>query len=324
MNLLLVIAGFALIAVIFVDLVQTTLTVNGSGFLSRRLAAVVRWPLKLWYRRSKSHHALAVAGPTVLLALFVVWFGLLWAAWTLVFAGGDASVLQSPSKQPADVGGLIYFVGFTIITLGVGDYAPDGALWQFLTVVASASGFFLVTMVITYAVPVVSAVVEKRQLASYIHAIGQSPRMMLERAWSGSDYSGLNSHLLTITQQIHRIEKQHLAYPVLHHFHSRDRGSSLPSAVAVLDETLSVLLVGLPTEQRPPDAVLLPARAAIDGLLDTLSEAFIRGDEPPPPPPELPDRLQPAQPEVEEAFPKLERRRRLLHSWLLDDGWCWR
>lgn len=316
--------GSALIILVFVDLVQTTLAVNGHGLMSGPLSAGVWRALLGLHRLKRSQGLLCAGGPAIIVLFYVVWFGLLWAGWTLVFASADDSVLQGMTKQPADAGELLYFVGFTIITLGVGDYVPQGDLWQVLTVVASASGFFLVTMIITYVLPVLSAVVHARQLASSIHGLGRSPDQLLQRAWNGRDYSALDSPLQTLTQQIRQLEKQHLAYPVLHYFQSRTRKSNLALAVSSLDDFLSLLLSLAPAEQRPAEAVLGPARDAVDDLLTTLRENFIKPADETPPPPTLPLTGAAGQREVGDAFEPLAQRRRLLLGWVADSGRSWR
>lgn len=323
MNFLQAAAGVALITAVFVDLVQTILVAHGGGWLGARLSLLVWRPLGCIHRRRASRRLLSAGGPTVLLACFNTWFMLLWAGWSLVFASANGAVVQSTTRQPADISELIYFVGFTIITLGVGDYVPQDGLWQILTVIASASGFFLVTLVITYAVPVVSAVVEKREVAAYIHGLGRSPRALLDRAWSGSGYTELNSHLMTLTQKIRHLEKQHLAYPLLHHFHGRDRNDSLPLAITALDEALSILMVATPREQQPPDAVLVPAREAVSGLLSSLEVASIKASGETPPLPLLPQRSKGRRSEMETGFRELAKRRSLLLSWVRDDWWSW-
>lgn len=315
--------GVALIVIVFADLLQTTLMVSGHGFLSGRLSMLVWRGLLLIHRSRPSHRLLRAGGPLIILLFYLLWFLLLWVGWSLVFASGDPSVVQSVTKKPPDVSDLLYFTGFTIITLGVGDYVPQGDLWQILTVIASVSGFFLVTMVITYVLPVISAVVKQRQLASGINGIGGSTQGLLERAWSGRDFSELNLQLVLLTQQIQEMEKQHLAYPVLHYFHSTSRSSASAPAVAALDDFVSVLLLVVPEEERPTAAVLAPLRAALDELLATLSTAFISPSGEAPPPPVLPERLAGEAPDISHRFEQISERRRLLAGWVADLGLPW-
>ena len=73
------------------------------------------------------------------------------------------------------------------IHLGNGDYAPTGA-WRVVTMVASASGLMIVTLSITYLVPLLSAVVEKRALAGRISILGSTvPEMVRKLTSPGAD-----------------------------------------------------------------------------------------------------------------------------------------
>ncbi|XVH33461.1 ion channel (plasmid) [Haloferacaceae archaeon DSL9] len=44
----------------------------------------------------------------------------------------------------------MYFTGYTIFTLGNGDFYPTAANWQVTTVLTSASGLLLITLIVTY------------------------------------------------------------------------------------------------------------------------------------------------------------------------------
>jgi hypothetical protein len=57
---------------------------------------------------------------------------------------------------------------FTLFTLGVGDYRPNGAFWQMLTALCAADGLLTITLSVTYFVPLVSAATRKRQIAASI------------------------------------------------------------------------------------------------------------------------------------------------------------
>jgi hypothetical protein len=298
--------GSLLVIAVSIDVLHTTIHVAGSGFLTRRLNHL------LWKVLPRHPKVITLAGPFIMIATVVVWFLLFWLGWSLVFAAGSASVVSDPSNTAADIFSLIYFVGFSIITLGVGDYAPNGPVWQILTVLAAASGFFVVTLVISYLLPLVSAVVEQRQLAAYIHSLGSKPEEVLELAWNGEDYTNLTSHLTSLTPVVHRQTYLHLAYPVLHYFRSAHRRSAVAPAIAVLDDALTLLIHRVPPEQKPHDCHIKPLRCAIFELLQTLRAARIiaAGNEPP-------------VIEGVEMPQQVQEHRRLLAGWLEDQGWSW-
>jgi hypothetical protein len=103
--------------------------------------------------------------------------------------------------------------------------------------------------------------------------------------------------------------QRHLAYPVLHFFHSTQGRTATGPRVAALSETLR-LIGPLPTEAQPPPASVRSAQSAIDGFLSPLSSAFIR-------------HAAKTAHEVETGGRTEARRRRLLHALVRDDGWNW-
>jgi hypothetical protein len=138
------------------------------------------------------------------------------------------------------------------------------------------------------------------------------------QGWDGDSFAGLEPKLETFGAELDRIAQDHLAYPVLHYYHSRRPEHAEALALAIFDEALTILRFGVPEEDRPSLVLLRSARAASRNYLDTLQETFDLPAEDPPPKPRL-DRLREAGiPTVtDEAFEDAladvsDRRRRLL------------
>ena len=72
---------------------------------------------------------------------------------------------------------------------------PGNMLSRGLTIVASANGLLLFTMSITYAIPIISAATEKRQLALTINALGESPFDICRTTVGNGDFAALASQL---------------------------------------------------------------------------------------------------------------------------------
>lgn len=247
------------------------------------------WAASLWvhrHRRGGAHGLLAFAGPALLVVAFLMWVGLLWAGWLLVFSAEPAAVVEPSSGETASLAGRVYYVGFVLFTLGTGDYAPVGGTWEVLSAVASLSGLSVATLAITYVLTVVSAVVAKRHLAGSIHSLGRTPEELVRRAWDGSGFSGLEQQLPALASALEVHTQRHLAYLVLHYFHSADWRTALGPAVAVLDDTLLLLAEGVVPDARPSPAVVVPTRSTVESFLGTLRESFIAEAEALPP---LPD-----------------------------------
>jgi hypothetical protein len=179
MSILLIVSGLAVLFLVTSDVLVTTLTVMGGGFLTNRFSAWL-WFLALRVHRHKTnHHLLEIVGLLLLVGMVLLWYLLTWVAWSLIFCSFENAVVNASDQQPASILGRIYFTAYTITTLGRGDYQPEGVVWHLLTGIAAANGFFLVTLSIAYLFPVVSAVTKKRSLALYIASLGGTAEEIL-------------------------------------------------------------------------------------------------------------------------------------------------
>lgn len=321
-----------LVVVAFVDALATTLSVGaGVGPLTRRVSGVLWRGLLRLHQRDSEGSLLRFGGAGLLIVTVLVWVLLLWAGWSLVFLGSGGAVVNSATRAPAGPLDVVYFAGFTVFTLGVGDFVASTPTWRVLTALASFTGLFLVTLAITYLLAVVSAVVNRRALAVHIHALGPSADAMVARGWTGRTFSSaFVQQLVALSGELSTVAEQHLAYPVLHYFHTGDASASAPRAIARLDGAMLLIRVGVMPQARPDASAVIPVREAIDRYVETASRTFAMV--PPhdaPPLPALAPLLQAGVPVISaEEFTRLaqqeddERRRglRLLNN---NDGWSW-
>ena len=324
----LILLGSLLVALALADAVVTTLSAgNGGGPLTSRLTRWAWAALRGLSRREGPSRLLSFAGATVLLVTVLTWVVLLWAGWTLIFASSDLAVVDSRTSAPASVAARVYYAGFVVFTLGVGDFVPGAGIWQVATAVASFLGLFLVTLSITYLVSVVSAAVTRRQLARSIHLSGRTGVDIVLTHWNGEQVSSqLDSLAQTLTTSVLQTTQQHLAYPVLHHFHAQADASSAPRALAALDDALLLLSEGLAERARPDRDTTIRLRRALEHYTTTVHGGEARTHEPP-----LPS-LRPLRdaglPVIDDAaFARAavrhaERRQRL-HALVRADAWTW-
>ncbi len=285
MTVLLLLAGFVLLATVAYDVIATTLSVGAAaGPLTSRLA-------RGWWGFARRHAArpdsriIVSAGPVVLLLTIGLWLGLLWAGWTLVFAADPDAVISSATGEPASGWSRVYFAGFTVFTLGVGDYIPLGQPWEILTAIASVSGLGLVTLAITYLMPVVSAVTIRRAQASTIAGMGRTPEAIVVSGLRDGRFPYFEHRLQALSDSIMETAESHLSYPVLHYFHSRERHVDLRTQTYVLDEAVTLLQQGVAPGSRPHPAVLDGLRHAITQLAERATDGS--SDVTPPAAPDL-------------------------------------
>src|SRR4051812_23096467 len=149
MNWLVLTLGAAIILVATLDPLWTTIWVDGhAGPLTSRFGRAVD---RLLARiiPSDDHRLLSLSGPVVLVTTVLFWALLLWTGWVVLFSADATALLDPHTNVRATLAGRIYFTGYTMFTLGNGDFAPQGGFWQITTSFTSLSGLFLLTLSVT-------------------------------------------------------------------------------------------------------------------------------------------------------------------------------
>jgi hypothetical protein len=327
-GLLIGLVGASLVLVVVLDILLTTLRLNGSGIFSVRITNRL-WFLVLHSRIiTTNHRLLSLLGFSIVLFSMLLWLFLLWIGWILIFSAHESAVINAQTQLPADFWSRVYFVGYSLVTLGLGDYRPEGAVWKVATVLTSANGFFCITLIVTYLLPLISAVGAKRQFATYVTSLGKTPTDIVTGAWNGTDFGALSQHLDTLAPTLTSLTQQHLAYPIIHCFHDQDREAASAPSIASLAEAMLLLRYGVAPEQRPDAVTLNVLQGALSTFLATLDSAFIEPDPQAPSLPNLDILRQHGIPTVddatfEEACHSLAWQRRLLLAQVKRDGWTW-
>jgi hypothetical protein len=325
---LLALLGVVMLTLGLLDALATTLQVAaGPGLLTGRLLRLLWRPILVAQQRLGASRLLTVAGAALMVLTFAVWVLLLWGGWALVFASAEGAVVDAQTRTPADLATRVYYAGYTVFTLGIGDYVPGNDFWRVTTAIATLNGLVLVTLGITYLLNVVGAVVARRQAATRIAALGHTPAEIVDQGWTGSEFSSaFVQHLVGLADSISGLAEQHLAYPVLRYFHAAAPAASAPVRLATLDDAMLILTVGLVPNERPTSSTTQPVRRAITRLLDVVPP--ITGLPQPPPLPDLTPLQRRGLPLVDEetfrvAVEAEEQRRVRLRQLVEEDGWTW-
>ena len=327
MNLLYLALGIGLLVLAVVDLLWTTLWVEGgAGPVTSRLMA---WTWKgVRSVGSRNSTVLTLAGPAVLVLGLAVWISLLWGGWTFVFASADVALKDTVNAGPVSWSDLLYFTGYTIFTLGNGDFVPTGSIWQITTILATASGMLFITLSVTYVLSVLDAVTQKRSLAQGIHGLGSDSTEIVRRSWDGDEFRGLEVPLNTLATQLNELTSNHKAYPILHYFYSGEVEQAPVPAITVLDEALTLLRFGVAEDYRPNDVLLTETRSSVEGYLETIKSAYIEPSDDPPPQPDLESLRDAGVPTVSDeqfaaSVAELDDRRRTLLALVVSDERRW-
>ena len=327
MNLFYFVIGAVLLVLAIVDLVWTTLWVDGgAGPISSRLSSLLwRWLRRMDGRRSRT---LSLAGPLIISANLLLWVLLIWAGWTFFFAGDAASIYPTGSAGAGTWSSRIWYVAYTMFTVGNGDFMPRDGPWQIVSSLTAASGMLFITMGVSYVISILGSISTKRAFAGSVIGLGRRGEELVEAGWDGESFRSLELPLSSLTSQLSLLTEQHLSYPILHYYHSESQADAAAVAVASLDEALTLIQCGVSGEVRLDSAIMKSARSSIGAYLGTLNSAFIEPSDHAPPPPDL-GRLHAAGiPTVSgEAFAAaladLDERRRKLLGMIEADAWEW-
>ncbi len=138
---------------------------------------------------------------------------------------GTGITATGPNPTDTDFASAVYYAGFTITTLGVGDLVPRTPAMQVLTITAAGLGFSFFTLVLAYVISVYSTLARRNQFANEIEyrtgRTGESVNYL--RAYlSDADPSLINQDLYALSSNMAELLESHHFYPVLHYFRFRE------------------------------------------------------------------------------------------------------
>lgn len=328
MNYVLITFGALLYVVIVVDIIKTTVSMHAGGWLTTRLSNFI-W--KVFYHfsgRNGRSTFLEHAGYIMLLWILLLWVLALWGSFFLMLLSQNDSIINSSTQLPADALQKLYYAGFTLSTLGVGDYVATENLWRMMTTLYSFTGLWLITMAITYFFSVLSGVVSDRQLGVVLGGLGESPQQVVLNSWDGKTFDRLVKQASSLATLLIKHTQNHKAYPVIHYFHTSVPKHATILRIATLHEAVVLLKHFVRPEIRPDINDLSSLQAGLDNYAAVISD--VTGSEKHPEVPDvrtehlvkagLVDRLAAADIVLERG---VEEQRMLLVHLVEGDGWRW-
>lgn len=312
------------------DIVKTTLSFNGAGSVTNHLARGI-WKL-FFYLSGKNGRSnmLPYAGSVILVTVLLTWILMLWGGLLLMLMAETDSVQNSSTKAWATVTEKLYYAGFTLSTLGVGDFNATSDLFRIITSVTAFAGLAFITASITYFIPVLQAVGLQSKLSFYIISMGSTPYQILHNSWNGKDFSSFFGNVTTICQMLMQHIAHHHSYPIIHYFHNNRPQFAISPAVVLLTETYNLLQYAVKPEATDK-LKLTMLKHTLDQYLQMVHREFIKDakpDEQAPMPALKPLQNEgiPLQSEekIKEIYnQRLKEQRNVLTLLLEEDGWTW-
>lgn len=314
------------------DILYTVLSPSGAGYCSGKCVHWI-WKLSIMIAgHDGKKKFLPHIGIFAMLFIVLMWVAMLWIGNTVALYADDGALLNSNQDgHQKDFVSKLYYISYVLSAMGHGDYSPATDFWKCYTAVVSFTGVIFISLAVSYILPVLDAVTNKRSIAIRIWTLGATPNEILERRLNNESCKGLVEDLLDLNASLIELAQQHLAYPIIHYFHSTKHHESTALAIAKLDEvvsTLEYLLIEVNTELHLLDN-LYKVRTALTYYINTLHSAYINPNDHQP---SLPifnitnmyeGHLSSKNAKFEEHFNRLSDRRRLLVAYVINDGWSW-
>ena len=261
----LLITGFALLATALVDVfVSLTRSSARSGYLTSFAEQVVCHVLMASFRWSGRRGFLAAAGPAGLISRTAIIVVAMITGYVLITLASPHGIVQSKTGQAADLAETIYFVGYSVATLGLGDFVPDTDVARLFTVLMALSGFLVITFVVGTISPLSDVVVAKNKVAFATLAAGSLA--YLQGTESGSGERRFDALLPTILSDLLTLAEATHCLPVAHRFHAGRPEFALSVAFARIN-----ILIGDKAADRVKYGLAL---SSIDSVLTMLAETW--------------------------------------------------
>jgi hypothetical protein len=309
------ILGIIILSLVIYDFFFTTLSGSGAGFLTRSVAFGAHTVVRKLHQIS-GRKIFNFSGLLVNLSVLVVWIMLVWIGLFLVFSF-DPDGMTNDSGRVANWVERLYYTGYTLSTLGVGNFKTTTEFFEIVTSIFSFFGFIFFTSSMTYLISVSSAVINKRTLSRSIQNLGKEPQEIAEKLLV-LDSSYAMQQLLTFQEMIDRHAVNHQAYPVVHFFSHQRQDVCLGLNLTRLDEAVNILLSHSGADEIRQE--LSPLRSSLSHFIHHVNQNYTRS---------LPKKDNSRAAEVlpyEVTNMKkvdLEKRRKILGGLLRNEGFNW-
>lgn len=244
-------AGTALIGLVLSDVFRSVVLPHTTASTLRLGPLLGRWALAgalAWAGRrpaARRHTVLVALGPLLVVAELVVWVAALVVGFALLL---DA--LDTGMRPPPSFGDALYAAGSAFFTLGLSMQEASSGGARFVVVVASFSGFGVVTLVVTYLLSLQVALRARETLVLRLRERAGHPpsgvALLEVHARLGHENDGA---LLDFFREWEEwsagVLLTHRASPILAYFRSTDEDCEWLTALgAVLDAAALVAALG--------------------------------------------------------------------------------
>lgn len=331
MDLVYLTLGILAVVLTVTDILKTTLSSNGGGMITNAVGRSIWNLFFLASRHNARAHILNYTGVSALVAVLVAWVCGLWLGLFFMLMGDPNSIVSSSRELYAGPLEKFYYAGFSLSTLGVGDYKASSNVWRVVTSVSAFAGLVLITTSVTYFLQVLSAVSLQSKISLYVHSMGSTPQAVLQNNWNGKDLNSFADASDELISMLIQHTLHHHSFPVLHYFHNTDPALSFKRSIVQFAEAYLLLRHAVNGELVVDQAKLLRIGNVLDAYIATVQDGYVgQSNIGKLPLPDLKSLQEHGLPvfdiaKVKEAFIVKEfQKREMLKALLMQDGWTWK
>jgi len=227
--------GIALIAIALRDIFDVLFHPLGRGIIARRVVLGVSGLARRLPGGSGTVGLLA--GPIGYVAVVATWAALLAVGWALIFMpqlpGGFSF---DPGLDPAEHSGFLdalYVSLVNLTSLGYGDISPESPLLRLLGPVETMFGLGLLTASISWLISIYNAISRRDSLAHEVHLAKEAEERLGEKL-ADADPELLESLLASFAEQLIRVRRDVIHFPITHFFRTEDEERALAGLLPFL------------------------------------------------------------------------------------------
>jgi hypothetical protein len=184
-------------------------------------------------------------GPLLIVVQILCWATLLLLGVSLVVWPQLGSGIEPSGDKPTETHFMmaVYFAGYTITTLGIGDLVPQTDAMRALTITVAGLGFSFFTLVLAYVLSIYSTLARRNRFANEIDyrtgRTGDTLRYVVPYL-DCDDPSLINQDLYTLASDMADLLESHHFYPTLHYFRFSEPRYAMSRVLRVCLETASL------------------------------------------------------------------------------------
>lgn len=271
MNYIFLLIGVLLLIYVIIDLIWTSLWVDGGAGPFTKLVTNLIWNI-LRKLDKEGNKILRLSGPIILISILLIWVVMLWISWTFIFASFEGGVVNTARKDAITMIDYLYYAGYVLFTLGNGEITPTNGTVQLLTSMASASGMLNLTLAVSYIFSTLDGVVKRRSFASSISGMGTSSIDLVKRSWDGEKFHDSDIIFHSLAEQLSDIAFEQRAYPLLNYYHPSQKEKSITYTLPILYDAINIMEYGAKSKGIVNPLMLKNVRSTIEDYLMSSSK----------------------------------------------------